>query len=447
MVRMAGKSSKGAMRFLTLKGQVWWFRLAIPEACRSYFKGQTTYLQTLDTGDIRMAKALRDEVEPEVRRLFAGIKAGTTISKPEMGAEERGALWRQTIAEADDDEGRWLAVSVAEDEAEQLRGKAREKFERALSGDHPIDHHLEDYLTEAGLAPKTTAERRGLVKRLARWCAEQGHRLPDIDRKTAGQYVTKVVAPMDPRTGKKHMTAIREYWRYLIRRGHVAGRQEDSPWLDQTMPDKGRRVERGDRDKERPFTETEIKTLVYSAWPEGMETDYREAISDAMRISALSGMRLAEIATLWVGETRDGVFDIQQGKTSAAARRVPIHPDLVEIVNRRTKGKGPKEWLFHEVTKERDAGDTLGKCFIRYRRHLGVDDTRPGKRRSLVNFHSFRRWFTTQARHAGQTVETIGDLIGHSQGKQTITFGVYTPGASEEQLKACVEAVRLPARR
>jgi hypothetical protein len=113
-------------------------------------------------------------------------------------------------------------------------------------------------------------------------------------------------------------------------------------------------------------------------------------------------------------------------------------------VTRRTERKGPKEWLFHELAKERDPGDTFGKRFTRYRRALNVNDVRPGKRRSLVNFHSARKWFTTQARHAGQTVETVADVIGHSQGKQTITFGVYTPGASEAQLRACVESVTLP---
>jgi hypothetical protein len=78
---------------------------------------------------------------------------------------------------------------------------------------------------------------------------------------------------------------------------------------------------------------------------------------------------------------------------------------------------------------------------------LKVDDTREGKRRSLVNFHSLRRWFITQARHAGHPVETIEDVVGHSKEKQSITFGVYTSGASEAQMRVCVEAVKLPPKR
>ncbi|MBX8785648.1 hypothetical protein HBA94_17980, partial [Ochrobactrum sp. GRS2] len=78
-----------------------------------------------------------------------------------------------------------------------------------------------------------------------------------------------------------------------------------------------------------------------SDYPKGMRKDFQQQIADAIRISALSGMRLAEIITLWVEECLldehgIGFFNIQQGKTSAAARKVPIHPDLIEIVRRRT---------------------------------------------------------------------------------------------------------------
>jgi integrase len=163
-------------------------------------------------------------------------------------------------------------------------------------------------------------------------------------------------------------------------------------------------------------------------------------------------MRLAEIITLWRGEVdtdadgrwAGGFISIGQGKTGAAIRRVPIHPDLAEIMERRTKDKQPKDWLFHELQAERDPGDTFGKCFARYRERLGVDDKRDGKRRSLVNFHSFRRWFVTQAEQAGHPESTIAAVVGHAGGRKGITFGKYSGGPSDEQRRACVEAVKLP---
>jgi integrase len=421
--------------------------MAIPEACRSYFNGTTMYLQSLQTGDIKAAMARRDKLEPDVRALFARVRAGEVIDSGEAVAELRGELSRAAITEATAEGGQALedAVWAAEAEVESLRGKARERFTRAIAGDHPVDHYLDAYLSAIKLAPKTTNERRGLINRFARWCIGEKYRLPDITRKAAGRYVTEVIEPMDRSTAKKHMTAARGYWEYLIKRGHVAGAADDNPWLGQEVANGRRRVERGDNESERPFTETELKTLLYAPYPKGMRESFRQQIADALRISCLSGMRLAEVLTLWVEEVHDGIFDIQQGKTRSAARKVPIHPDLKEIIARRVRDKQPKDWLFHELADERDPGDTFGKRFNNYREKLGVDDKRPGKRRSLVNFHSARRWFITQARHAGQTVETVKDVVGHvSDKKKDITFGVYTQGASEKQMRECVGAVQLP---
>lgn len=76
-------------------------------------------------------------------------------------------------------------------------------------------------------------------------------------------------------------------------------------------------------------------------------------------------------------------------------------------------------------------------------------DVVEGKRRSRVNFHSFRRWFITEAEKAlgsqgagGFTAATISDVVGHKV--SGMTFGVYRDAASDAQRKACIEAVRLP---
>jgi len=125
-------------------------------------------------------------------------------------------------------------------------------------------------------------------------------------------------------------------------RGHYPGR---NPWDGQTMPSRGRRVERGSDATERPFTTEELQTLLYAPFPESINPAFEQQLHDAMCISALSGMRLAEVVTLWVDECPideegKGHFDIQQGKTAAAARKVPIHPDLIKIVHRRKTDKG-----------------------------------------------------------------------------------------------------------
>jgi integrase len=427
----------------------------------------------LATSDVVEAKRRRDELEGITRLQFRQLKGGRSRAlelpdwanaggrtKP-LSLAERGALARESIQIAKDmpdpttgdeddyESPHYLAVYAAEAHAESLRPAERTAFEDALAGRVQINHHLDDFLSTPDLAPKTVMERRGLVGRLSAWCSEKGIKLDRVDRRTAGRYVSEVIDPMHPATQTKHLTALRAYWKFLARRGHVSlpdGEQLDSgwPWNGQQRENRGKRLARGTkREKERPYTDDEVRRLLYAPFPM-KQAEWEAQIRDALRISLLSGMRLAEVVTLWVEEVHDGVFDIQQGKTEAAARKVPIHPDLREIVETRSRGKAPKDWLFHELQGERDPGDTFGKRFKRFREGVGVDDRRESVRRSLVNFHSARRWFATKARHAGQPRETIADVLGHRHDKKDMTFGVYARDASEAQRRECVEAVKLP---
>ena len=453
---MAGKSSKGGERLLTLRGNVWWFRQQVPKACRLVI-GRPWLLVNLRTPDVIEAKRKRDELEAATRMQFRQIADGRrealTLpgwSPPEvpLTASARGALSREAVALALDEEEADLISFAAEEERDRLRPSQRQAFDDAFMGRVEIDHHLEDFLSKGGLAPKTINERRGLIGRFARWCRERGVKLDRIDRRTAGRYVSEVLDPMHPVTAGKHLSALRGYWTFLAQRGLIdlppgASPKAGWPWNDQQMKKTGKRVERGAKaEAERPFTDDEVRRLLYAPLP--VRNRWDEVLRDATKISLLSGMRLAEVLTLWVEEVHDGVFDIQQGKTAAAARKVPVHPDLRELIQRRTKGKDGKAWLFHECAKMRDPGDTLGKSFGRFRKALGVHEEREGVRRSLVNFHSARRWFATTADRAGVQEAVIKDVMGHEPDKSNVTRRAYIARSSEGQMRECVEAVKLP---
>ena len=463
--------AKSARKYLNMRGLKYWFKREIPHGVRISFENKTAYLVNLQTSDLREALKRRDELVRETDLLFEQARHGvlpTTNKDPILRLAE---VWLNEIEEANKNAYAWTAkitqrqesdvsdeevvspYAMIEDEAEAIARQhgeqAAERFQNLIHGHVAINHHAEAYLTEAQLASKTTNERRNLINTFSRWADKEGLTLTTIDRATAGRYYSSVIAPMHPSTAKKHLGSVKLYWDYLLIRGHIQGK---NPWENQTLQSRKRRVERGSDVTERPFKEQEISTLLYADFPKGMRQSFQQQIADAMRISALSGMRLAEIITLWVEECPldqhgIGCFNIQQGKTSAAARRVPIHPDLIEIVRRRTYGKKPQDWLFHELAHERDASDTFGKRFANYREKLGVDDKRDGRRRSLVNFHSFRRWFVTEAERAGQPESIISQVVGHEEGRKSITFKVYSGGTSDDQRRRCIEAVRLPSAR
>lgn len=469
---MAGRSKNAGRRLLVLKHDRWWFRREVPLSCRKGVGGGRFWMVNLDTSDLRTAQRLRDGLEQETAEVFDMIRKGQPLRAGELSAREQGVRHREVIAAVSDQQGGGpdepvspyeAAVLSAETVADSLRDPVeREAFLDALHGYEPVDAHLDAYLKATSITPKTGNERRGLVGRLAKWAAAQKPALTlnRIDRRQAGRYVSEVIDPMHPATRGKHLTALRGYWKYLAARGHIdlptgEPRNTGWPWSDQLLDRKGGRAERWDQEKERAFTTEEIQKLLYSPVPDGIQKDHVPGIQDALRISLLSGMRMAEVLTLWVEEVRELegaglVFDIKQGKTEGAARPVPVHPDLVDVVTRRFKDgrgneKNGKAWLFHELAAERDPGDTFGKRFARYRKKLGIEDLREGKRRSLVNFHSARRWFTTTANRAGQADGLIKDVIGHVPDKKDVTRAAYIARSSPEQMRACVEAVKLPA--
>lgn len=465
---MARKRKSRAARHLVLKGRKFWFTRDIPEAIRPHFGGKTAYLVNLETSDVTKAMGRRDEIFAETNKLFRAAREGRPVKGTTDAILDLANAWVNELQTSRADPHAWTATifsrdpehvadedvltadDFTEERAEAVERehgyKARTRFVNIIQGRVDVDHHVEDYLKEARLAPKTTDERRNLIKRFASWAKLKGWSLPNIDRAKAGRYFSEEIASLNERTARKHHGSVKLYWDYLIARGHVSG---TNPWEGQRMPDRGRRVERGGKAEERPFNEEEIKTLLYSDYPRGMRETFKAQIHDAIRIAALSGLRLAELVTLWVeecpiDEKGSGYFDIRQGKTAAAARRVPIHPDVIEIVKRRKKGKDLQDWLFHELADERNAGDVFGKRFAKYREKLGVDDKRPGQRRSLVNFHSFRRWFVTEAERAGIPESTISSVVGHEEGRRSITLGVYSGGPAWQQMQRCVEAVKLP---
>jgi integrase len=96
----------------------------------------------------------------------------------------------------------------------------------------------------------------------------------------------------------------------------------------------------------------------------------------------------------------------------------------------RTKGKEAREYIIDELEdRERKYGrkrsGALTMEFMRYRQSVGVDDTREGKRRALVNFHSFRRTADRYMIEAGVAPIVIDSFFGwKNQGAMRVRYAV-----------------------
>jgi integrase len=418
--------------------------------------GRKRLRKTLATRDMVTAKARVWAVVADLKRQIEAARQATT---GDMVTDEARAL-RKALREAPPSEAASLR-GIIDDRAYELRGDPigdargvpssdyefdpeREKrataFHQLATGQAtPIDEHLEQWLSEATYVLRTMGDHRRAIQRLKEWGAET---VEAVDRKRAGAFISWLLRPHevsnwsgDRATASKYKSSLSNYWTFLRRKGHV----EINPWLDQPIAKAKANLD-GTETKERPFTDGEMRTLL--AGPAD------PLVADLMRMAALSGMRIEELCSLKVRDCAGGLFKVTRAKTTAGVRSVPIHSDLCAIVAGRSAGKGLDSFLFDDLPpppegSRRERSSPAVKRFSRYTRRVAVAVVVPGKRRSPVNFHSFRRWFCTRAEQAGQPETIIAAVVGHK--RHGMTFGVYSGGPSEMQFRACVESVKLPA--
>ncbi|KEC72005.1 integrase family protein [Rhizobium leguminosarum bv. phaseoli CCGM1] len=446
--------------FLELHGNRWRVVVNVPKKLRSQLG--TKLKKSLGTDSLKEANRLKWDVIAELKATIAhaenpslSLGAARPVSREQAMqqavrfADQRKRAFNPTQRDEIDEEIDWQAESLAgrpiaidEDGSEVFdpdRLRFATDFSRLARGDRtPIDLHHEKFLGMSHVKARTLADDRRAMKLLKDWCEKAGvpPYLQSMTKKEAVRFCDELpdlTANLTAVTLNKYVSRLSVYWTWLENRHEV----ESNIWQGRRL----REPQQTTDQKERPFTDDEVKTL--------LEGPAKPEIGDLMRIAALSGARLDAIVCLKVKDCRDnGVFVFKPQKKEPGPRLCPIHPDLIEIIERRKEGKQPDDDIFPEwpgvkkSTSLRERSFKTSNEFTEYRRSVGVEDRRAGKRRGLVNFHSFRRWFITKAEQAGQPESTIAVVVGHK--RQGMTFGVYSGGPLLEQARLCVEAVKLP---
>ncbi len=472
---MAAYGSSTDLRHLEKHGKQYRAKLDVPRKLRQIV-GKAALKKSLGTDSLAEAQRLRWSALGELRKQLHEIarKAKAAPLDPIIAEAIEEYGYRQlhvsgyelhgfqsdldAVAYYDQELYAVRAAKIAE-EASAARAK---EYLGIVKGERtPITVHLDQWIadTKGTIAKRTAKHRRNSVEELAAFSGQEGlpQTLEAFGRRHAGEFISKrfIQPKVDPKTAAAFISALSTYWRWLESRG-LLPIGSDNPWLRQPKPKppKPQRGSKAARQKERPFTDDEASVLLD---PQASAGDL--TLQDFMLIGALSGMRIEEIANLKVEDVdlKAETFAVDEAKTEAGVRIVPIHPNVLGIIERRTKGKAPGDWLFPELPEYppeslSERSMVVSKRFVTYRRRLGVDHRVEGKRRSLVNFHSFRRWFIRAARNAlhagavGYDPWTIADVVGHERGAMGLdmTMGLYPGPASSEALRACVRAVQLP---
>ena len=464
---------RGDNHHLERRHQTWFVSLDVPAALRASV-GSKRLFMSLGTHSVALARQRRDVVIGAWRAHLSAVRIGKASGKPPaVSFEDAGsdrlprhindALGiRRAIDAAPDDAIRDEITDGADEVRDALLGRpigqdrdgepvyepAHEARAQAFAdivyrNRTPVGVVFEQWQAETSnsYGPKTVVQHRITLARFERW--SQSANLPvmveTFTRKQAGRFITEALTGLAPATIQREVSNLSSLWQWAVRKGHA----HENPWRGQPIPGKVRpnsAHEDDEDDDKRPFTDDEVSRL--------LKGEANAVMHDLIRIGALTGMRVSEICDLRVKDSEGGVFTIRKGKTRAARRKVPIHPALKEIIDRRCTGKAPDAFLFldDELGLEKPGGSrsrAFTKRFGTYRRAQGVDDVVQGMRQSRVTFHSFRHWFITRGLQAGNPESLVAAVVG--QKPTGVTAGIYgKEGPTPSQRRVCVESVQLP---
>jgi integrase len=357
--------------------------------------------------------------------------------------EEAASFYRERLKEADaagDDHGREVILDRIRDEAEERAIKAG-RAAGTLDDHHIPDDpeatqfyklatgqlvktmdHLEPWLaTLTANIPRTVAQKRSIVVRFA----ETFSYLQDVTRKGVQEWVDK--PGRRPDTLKKNLSELRGYWEHLKTKAMVP--EDAAPFDKITLP----RLPRKGHDAlaRKPFEPDDVVRLVAEAEKRGLDT-----LADLIRMGMWTGARISELCFLQVGDVHRGWFQVRDGKTKAAVRKVPIHSKLKPVLARLTKDR-ESGYVLADLPSNKfgDRSGAIGHAFSRLKEDLGFGPAQV--------FHSIRKTMITQLENAHVPENIVADIVGHE--KPRITYGLYSGGASVEVMQDAIEKLTYPA--
>lgn len=244
---------------------------------------------------------------------------------------------------------------------------------------------------------------------------------------------------LSPRTVKRRLSALRSFYKYLLRQGLVKRDITQgviAPKTDKPLPVFFRESE---MEKEQAIGERELDELMHSPDGEASPREVFELTRDNLIISMLyqTGMRRAEI----VGLT-DGDIDLKEGVIRVFGKRrkeraVPIGERLCREIEAyqevRLGFESPEHYLLTMVKRDGSIGQMEAQSVYQMvRRRMGEVSTL--KKHSP---HVLRHTFATTMLNNGADIRSIQTLLGHSSLAAT---QVYTHTTFEQIQQAYKQA-------
>ncbi|WP_428661402.1 tyrosine-type recombinase/integrase [Reyranella sp.] len=435
--------------YLVKQGNRYWARFQVPEDVRAAFD-KREHWENLRTDDLKLAQARRN-------RALSDFRARVLEARGSVGIMDDDALaWRQTVREAAGTEEAGTVVDLTLEKAAEryvpgglkaaqraarlfhdedlsdavldLGGpEARRFIAVALEGKLPLAPFVDPWNTvrKSEVEPKTAHMDRTVVERFVATFPLAA----DVTPPAVAAWIDKrrTDGDVSPSTLQREVSGLRSFWGYLKGRGEVP---KEAPDPFQGLRFKGKAKD-ATRSKRQRFSPGEIAAL----YREALRRDDQD-LADLIAIAAYSGARREEICALSIPQIVKGWFRIEDAKTEAGVREVPVHPRIEAIVKQRIDGR-KAGYLFEDLDSDKygNRGDALGKRFGRLKTAMGHGPEKA--------FHSIRHTFTRMLEEQKVPENLTADLIGHA--KTTMSYGVYSGrGATRPLLGDAIRKVSYP---
>lgn len=453
--------------YLQRRRRRWYALHDIPGADVQKALGRVRFVQSLETEDHATAKrraaalemTWRGTIEDARRKLAGGATNGRSAHQ---GPFPDAEFWRKLIRQAPSEEQRQLLINHLDDELDDIthraamragvedpeafkelpeRIEAAKVFAIATGGIVHLGVHLEEYLGTLQNEPKSVDMKRATINRFS----ESFPYVTDVRRREVQRWVNDMISGEGKAvaTVRRSLSELRGYWSYLMNLGAVP--EDHLPFEKLTLPRSNRReptqrLQATVGRKREPFEPSEVVLLLEAAEAKGdhqLANLIRLGMWTGARIEELCGLRATSFAGRGVAKAKDdlGYIAIEEAKTSAGVRKVPIHSQLRVHLECLCEGSTDGYVLSGlSLNKYGDRSNAVGKRFGRLKRELGFGEQHV--------FHSIRKTVATMLENAGVPEGVSADILGHD--KPTMTYGLYSGGASVEIKRQAIEKLAYP---
>ncbi|MBW3165516.1 tyrosine-type recombinase/integrase [Ferrimonas balearica] len=405
-------------KYLTKRGDTYYFQRHIPQQIRHLYNGKTTFQKSLGTTCLKTARIRRDTLNGEIANQMASSYDPERIRFKAFVEELRQLS--QTHPKLVDTLSADELLGVASDDA-----VAHAAYNHVVDG-HSIQYSvtvremLQSWLSRnAGKKnADTVSKMRHSVDLYLTWLRLPDQRLHDISKKDVVRFIEHIAAQYSASTISAHLSRLRSVWTHAYQQGEVTCKT--SPFCDHDIS----QYRESGSTKKQLFTREQFTKIM--TWAEAQPQGVRLLVN----LAVYTGARLSELCNLTAGDvfTEEEVtaIRIRKGKTKSAIRIVPLVDELAAEIADIAARMHQDAPLLGLETKE------AGRIFSRFKTaHITEESSR--------SFHSFRAHMATALQRAGVAEFTAATILGHATGR-SMSYAHYARSEEMRELKKAAES-------